>query len=284
LFAVPQNLAVLAGAKWACITGSTDGIGKAYAFELAKKNFNIILISRNAEKLNEVADELIRKFDQIQVKTIAFDFTNANLADYEATIFSVLNQLEVGLLVNNVGMSYEYPERLDMIDGGIKRVSDITIINTLPATFLSTFVLKQMVTRNRGIIINVASAASYHTMFYWAIYSATKKYICWLSSIMRKEYANTGIIIQTVCPMLVATKLSKVRKSSFFTPSPEQFAKQAIRSTGLVDETTGCISHQIQAELIFQWIPNFVINKMMMDHSLQTRKRALKKKENEKSQ
>ena len=98
LFAVPQNIAVLAGAKWAVVTGSTDGIGKAYAFELAKKNFNLVLISRSIDKLNEVSKEITQKFDHIQVKTIAFDFTNTNLADYEATIFSVLGELEVGLL------------------------------------------------------------------------------------------------------------------------------------------------------------------------------------------
>lgn len=68
---------------------------------------------------------------------------------------------------------------------------------------------------------------------------------------MRKEYANTKITIQTVCPMMVATKMSKVRKTSYFTPSPEEFAKQAVRSIGHVSETTGCLPHQIQASFCF---------------------------------
>jgi len=278
-FAVPQNLQVLAGAKWAVVTGSTDGIGKAYAYELAKKNFNLVLISRTASKLDEMANEVHQKYSSIQIKTIQFDFTSANIEEYESKIFSVLNELEVGILVNNVGMSYEYPERLDNVDGGTKRIMDITVINTVPTTVLSAYILKQMSERNRGVVINLASAASYHTLFYWAVYSATKKYVCWLSSIMRKEYANTGIVIQTVCPMMVATKMAKVRKTSFFTPSPEKFAKEAIRSIGLIDETTGCTSHQIQAEVFFKWIPDFIINKITTDNSIQTRKRALKKKE-----
>jgi hypothetical protein len=67
-----------------------------------------------------------------------------------------------------------------------------------------------------------------------------------LSSILRKEYADTAIVIQTVCPMMVATKMAKVRSSSFFTPSPEKFVYEAVRSIGLVEETTGCLAHQIQ--------------------------------------
>ncbi|KAL3088821.1 hypothetical protein niasHT_024830 [Heterodera trifolii] len=279
LFAVPQNIKVLAGAEWAVVTGSTDGIGKAYALELAKKNFNIVLISRSMDKLNAVAEEIKQKYPNVEVKCISFDFTNANLKDYEQTIFSQLSTIEIGMLVNNVGMSYEYPERLDRIEGGLQRVSDITVINTLPTTVLSAFVLKQMRERGRGVVVNLASSAAYFNWFYLAVYSASKKYVCWLSSILRMEYADTDIVIQTVCPMMVATKMAKIRKASFFTPSPEEFAAQALRSIGLVDETTGCLSHQIQAELMFGYVPAPLLNKFVRDNSLQTRKRALKKKE-----
>lgn len=82
------------------MTGSTDGIGKAYAVELAKKGFNLVLISRSNEKLNTVANEIKQKYASAEIKTIAFDFTNANLKDYESIIFSQLNQIEVGILGN----------------------------------------------------------------------------------------------------------------------------------------------------------------------------------------
>lgn len=75
---------------------------------------------------------------------------------------------------SNVGLSYEYPERLDRLDGGLQRITDVTVINTLPATVLSASILGQMVNRNKGVIVNVSSSAAYHTLFYWAIYSATK--------------------------------------------------------------------------------------------------------------
>lgn len=114
LIAAPKNLRELAGAKWAgslsrqlplfssaflsIITGSTDGIGKAYAFELAKLGFDLVLISRTPKKLEDVANEIKEKHGDVKIKNIPFDFTNANLADYESTILSELNKLEVGVL------------------------------------------------------------------------------------------------------------------------------------------------------------------------------------------
>ncbi|KAI6206595.1 17beta-hydroxysteroid dehydrogenase [Aphelenchoides besseyi] len=288
--AQPKNLKKLAGARWAVITGSTDGIGKAYAFELAARGFDLVLISRTQSKLDQTADE-IRQKSQVEIKTIAFDFSKADFDEYEQKLLSVLKSMEIGVLgeltslslsivcsVNNVGMSYEYPERLDQLEGGLKRVSDITVMNTLPVTLLSATVLSQMAQRNAGVVVNLSSSAAYHPMYYWAIYSATKKYVNWLSSILRKEYAQTNIVIQTVCPMMVATKMSKIRKTSLTIPTPSVYAKSAVNSIGLVDETTGCWPHELQSTLYFGVLPSWIIEKFVNQNSIATRKRALKKK------
>jgi len=63
------------GSSWAVITGSTDGIGKAIALELASRGFNIALVSRNADKLNNTAKEIKDKYKGVQTRQIAFDFT-----------------------------------------------------------------------------------------------------------------------------------------------------------------------------------------------------------------
>jgi len=78
--------------EWALVTGSTDGIGKAYAMELAKRGtdinknigfndvyflgLNVVLISRTKEKLEQVEKEIQSKYSNVQVKTIAFDFAS----------------------------------------------------------------------------------------------------------------------------------------------------------------------------------------------------------------
>lgn len=80
------------------VTGSTDGIGKAYAFELASKGFDLVLISRTQEKLDATADEIKQQHSDIEIKTIAFDFSNPNLSEYKQRVLSQLEKLEIGVL------------------------------------------------------------------------------------------------------------------------------------------------------------------------------------------
>uniref|UniRef100_A0A7E4W0D7 Estradiol 17-beta-dehydrogenase 12 n=1 Tax=Panagrellus redivivus TaxID=6233 RepID=A0A7E4W0D7_PANRE len=276
LIAPAQDLHKLAGgAKWAVVTGSTDGIGKAYATELAKKGFNLLLVSRTQSKLDETKAEIAAASPNVEIRTLAFDFTNPSVADYQAKLVSEIEKIDVGVLVNNVGLSYEYPEVLHKVDGGLKRLADITIINTLPTTVLSAAVLPQMVERKKGVVINISSSASYSVMALWAVYSATKKYVCHFSDCIRNEYATSGITVQTVCPMMVSTKMSKVR-TSFFAPTPGPYVKSAIRTIGNAAETTGCLAHQIQA-LVFN-LPQFILAQIVDKNSYATRAAALRKR------
>ncbi len=87
-YASQRDLKTIAGADWAVITGASDGIGKAYAVELAKRGFNLVLISRNQNNLDRATTEISNQFSEVQVKTIVFDFTNANANDYELNLFA----------------------------------------------------------------------------------------------------------------------------------------------------------------------------------------------------
>ncbi|KAL7072138.1 hypothetical protein ACQ4LE_008440 [Meloidogyne hapla] len=262
----PKNLHSLAGAKWALITGGTDGIGRAYVNELAKKQFNIIIISRSQSKLDNVAKEVKEEFKEIEVRTIAFDFTNPKLEDYEKNIFNKIDDIDIGILVNNVGMFNEYPERFEKTD--IKHMTAMALCNMLPQTILSHYVLKQMLSRRKGIVVNISSTMGSFQWYYMAIYSASKKYAQWLSATLQDEYSSSGIEIQTVSPMFVATKMTKVSKPSFTEPTAVKFVRQAVHSIGLIKETTGCFAHQLMLELVSP-LPKFAMamftKKMSLD-------------------
>uniref|UniRef100_A0A914PAL7 Uncharacterized protein n=1 Tax=Panagrolaimus davidi TaxID=227884 RepID=A0A914PAL7_9BILA len=97
--ATPFDLHKLAGgAKWAIVTGSTDGIGKAYAIELGKKGFNLILIARNSLKLKNVKEEMLKECKNIEIETIVYDFSNTNLEDYKKEILPAIEKKEIGIL------------------------------------------------------------------------------------------------------------------------------------------------------------------------------------------
>ncbi|XP_042820747.1 testosterone 17-beta-dehydrogenase 3 isoform X3 [Panthera tigris] len=86
--------------QWAVITGAGDGIGKAYSFELARQGLNVVLISRTLKKLQAIAAE-IECTTGSSVKIIQADFTKDNIYEH---IREKLEGLEIGILVNNVGM------------------------------------------------------------------------------------------------------------------------------------------------------------------------------------
>lgn len=80
--------------------------------------------------------------------------------------------------------------------------------------------------------------------------------------------------------MMVATKMSKVKRTSFFTPDGAVFAKSALNTVGNTSDTTGYITHQLQLELM-DLIPTFIRDKILTNMSVGTRAAALRKKERE---
>lgn len=101
-----KNLYARYGGGWALVTGASDGLGKQYCMELAKSGFNIILMARNAEKLDAVAKEISDAFG-VETKVIVFDFSElASQESAEALKVLLENQLaniDLSVLVNNVG-------------------------------------------------------------------------------------------------------------------------------------------------------------------------------------
>tara|TARA_R110002050_G_scaffold58296_6_gene131110 strand:+ start:3100 stop:3618 length:519 start_codon:yes stop_codon:yes gene_type:complete len=95
--------------RWAVVTGASDGIGKEFCIELAKKGLNICLLSRTEKKLQDVASALEQLNPSIETKVIPVDFS-LPADSYEKKVLSALSDLEVDVLVNNVGISFAYPE------------------------------------------------------------------------------------------------------------------------------------------------------------------------------
>lgn len=136
---------------WAVVTGATDGIGKAYCQILAKKGMmwlfnpatnppmhhpptgiNILLISRTEAKLQETAAELEAKHG-VRTSYVAADLTACNDTTW-ASIQTAVDAVEVGLLVNNAGLSYHHAEFTDRVDD--KLVDDLIEMNMRALTLV----------------------------------------------------------------------------------------------------------------------------------------------------
>lgn len=94
--------------EWAVITGGSDGIGKGYAFELAKRGLNICIISRTESKLKSVCDKMTKEYG-VKAEYITFDFNEGDYQELYKKLKSFSWFEQIGVLVNNVGfLAYGY--------------------------------------------------------------------------------------------------------------------------------------------------------------------------------
>lgn len=254
---------------WALITGATDGIGKGIAIDFAKKGFNIILVSRSQEKLNNVQDEIQKLTDyKIQIKTVAFDFTQKFLVqDYEEA-FSFVRDLDLSVLINNVG--WTSTKRFNFYEG--KVIQDHININVVPQIILTNMFLNQLTGRSglKSLIVNVASFASTCQGAKFTIYNGVKA--CSVAHSKLVHYENkTNLDCMVVRPMFVETPLTKPlnkKEGDLNTISVETLTESLSKQYGHDFDTFGAARHEWQARLTL-CIPNFIakFKQFTLNHS-----------------
>ncbi|XP_069799783.1 very-long-chain 3-oxoacyl-CoA reductase-B-like isoform X2 [Dendropsophus ebraccatus] len=208
---------------WAVVTGATDGIGKAYAEELSKKGFDVVLISRTLEKLKNVARGIEQQTKR-KTKVIQLDFTGG--PEIYPKVEQELRELDIGILVNNVGMTYsEKPVPFLGVPNVGEKVTAIMNCNMTSVVQMTRIVLPTMIQRKKGLIINVSSEAGSHPFPMLTIYSATK----------------------SVMPLVVSTNMSQNIDSNLFVKTAHDFARESLNTVGYTHRTNGCLSHEIQS-------------------------------------
>lgn len=259
--------------EWAVVTGATDGIGLEYAKQLAAKGLNVVIISRTQSKLDAVKAEIEKASSGVEVRTIAADMTEEPSTLYPR-IAAQIKDLDIGVLINNVGMGYDHPEFFTDISQ--ERVDQLVRINIASVNQMTRIVLPGMQERKRGAIVNVSSGSGTLPTALLTVYSATKGYVDLFSRGLATEVANKGIFVQSLVPLLVVSKLSKVRKPSLFTPTPKTFVKSALRTIGYDRYTAGYLFHNLQL-WVMHALPESVVEKQLLGMHLSLRKRALRK-------
>ncbi|XP_075045004.1 inactive hydroxysteroid dehydrogenase-like protein 1 [Mixophyes fleayi] len=239
--------------EWAVVTGASDGIGKAYAEELASHGVNIILLGRNMEKLQKVSDTISATY-RVKTRFIVADFNKGR--EVFPPIKEALKDVDVGILVNNAGVLYDYPACL--IEVPEEKSWEIINVNIAAAVMMVYVVLPGMVQRRRGAIINVASATCCKPIPQMTVYAASKSFLDRFTRALQYEYSSKGIFIQSLTPFFVVTKMvayaDVFTKKSLLVPLANEYARSAVRTIGRSLRTTGHWSHNIQMAMGY-WIP-----------------------------
>ncbi|GAB2280567.1 hypothetical protein Dimus_015194 [Dionaea muscipula] len=175
LVRTPKHLKISYG-SWAVVTGSTDGIGKAFAFRLAGQGLNLVLVTRDPRKLEAVRLEIEGEFPDVSVKMVAVDFAGSSPMGCRVmreAVEEAIKGLDMGVLVNNVGISYPSAAYFHELEEEVWR--KIVRVNVEGTSWVTRAVLPGMVNRRRGVV-NIGSAAGLavpsHPLY--AIYAATK--------------------------------------------------------------------------------------------------------------
>ncbi|MFA5675909.1 MAG: SDR family oxidoreductase [Christensenellales bacterium] len=187
--------------KWALITGASSGIGREFSYVLARDGYNVVLVSRDIQRLDCVAEKLRSKFG-VKTVTIQKDLSSPDSA---AEIFGRIKDIYVSVLINNAGAGICGR----FLESEVNKDTSIINTNITSLTALIKLAAAGMIKRGGGRILNVASTGAYQPGPYTAVYYATKAYVLSLSLAVRKELKGTGVVVCALCPGATATEFSK---------------------------------------------------------------------------
>ena len=176
------------------VTGASRGIGQCFARALAARSWNVILVARTSDQLEQLADELSRTFG-IRAETISLDLAVDGAAAQLRQI-TMERELDVELLVNNAALG----DKGEFSGLSPEGQSDVIRLNALALVEITRQLLPPMIARRRGAIINVSSTAGFQPMPYFAIYAATKAFVTSFSMALAEEVRAKGISVVTLCP------------------------------------------------------------------------------------
>lgn len=203
----------------ALITGASSGIGRDIAKELGKMGYDLILVARNLDKLNQVKAEI-----QTNVEIVCMDISNISNCKKLAE-----EHKDIDILINNAGFGdCGYFTKTDL-------EKEISMINTNIVAYhvLTKLYLKQMKERNSGKILNVASIAGFMPGPLMATYYASKNYVVKLSEGIREELKKekSKVQISILCPGPVKTNFNNVANVKFeiSSLSSESVAKYTVK-------------------------------------------------------
>ncbi|CAH1786831.1 unnamed protein product [Owenia fusiformis] len=164
---------------------------------------------------------------------------------------------------------YDYP--MMFTDVQVERLWQLVNINIVATTMMTQIILPGMVERGRGAIINMASSASLKPTPQMSVYAATKAYIDYFSRAINYEYKSKGIIVQSLMPFYVATRMTRfsdaLSKPSLLVPSATKYVQHALCTLSYSTRTTGYWPHTLQwwflsliPENIYMWGAMRVLN------------------------
>ena len=210
---------------WAIVTGATDGLGKQFAMQLAAIGFNLVVVARRKNLLDDLSKKLNTSY-KVDCISIDLDLStnNAVTALYEKT-----SQLDIGLIVAAAG----FGTSTNLIDADIKVEKQLIDLNCRSLMEISHIFGKKFSTQKKGGMILISSLLGFHGAFGTANYAASKAYVQALGEALYFELRKYNVDVLTVAPGPINTGFAKAAGMEFsMALKPESVAKQSLATLG----------------------------------------------------
>lgn len=178
----------------ALVTGASSGIGRELARLAAKDRFDVVLVARRTERMQELADELRARYGVV-VEIVAADLA---APDSAKAVFAAAAARTgtVDVLVNSAGLGVHGL----FAETPLARELETIRVNVLSLTELTKYCVPGMIERGRGRILNVASTAAFQPGPLMAVYYATKAYVLSFTEALAEELTGTRVTATALCP------------------------------------------------------------------------------------
>lgn len=218
------------GKETVLITGASSGIGESLAWVFAEHGHDMILVARSADKLDHLADQLADEHN-VMVSVRPADLSEPGSAESLARVLQREGQV-VDILVNNAGV-LEHGTFVDMAPDDQQRMLSL---NVAGLTDILAYFLPDMVARESGRVLNVASIAAFQPVPSLATYAATKAYVLSLSEALAEELRGKGVSVTVLCPgvtetnMIASAESAVDRLPAMLVGDVEKVAREAYRA------------------------------------------------------
>ncbi len=189
--------------KTALITGASGGLGQDFAELFAEQGYQLVLVARSEDKLKSIAQNLEDKY-KVNVLYIVQDLSEPKSASQVSEEIKA-QDIKVDVLINNAG----FGKFGAFIDEDVTTLTEMINLNVSTLTELTALLLPEMLERNQGKILNVASTAALQSLPNFGAYAATKAYVLSFTEALHYELRQTNISVTALCPGPTVTGFAK---------------------------------------------------------------------------
>jgi uncharacterized protein len=243
--------------KYAVVTGASTGLGKAFAFELANRKINVILIALP----NEGLPQLVEQLKQLGVDAVCYE-TDLTRKENVQQITDQINQhYSVFMLINNAGLG----GTKRFIEADLSYLDAMIQLNVVSLTLMTRALLPNLLKQQEGYVLNVSSMAAFSPMGFKTVYPASKAFVYHFARGLYQELKDTSVFVSVVSPGPMRTNLEvteRIKRQSLFARagvlSPEKVAtisiNKLLKRDALILLNLGNSFHWLLMKMLPVWV------------------------------